>query len=44
VATNPGGEENESDSTNGGDNELASNAKSNGSKFWKRWEPLVTRS
>jgi hypothetical protein len=33
VATNLGGEENESDSTNGGDNEFAFDAKSNGSKF-----------
>ncbi len=33
MATNLGGEENESDSTMGGDNELASNEKSDGSKF-----------
>jgi hypothetical protein len=44
VTTNLRGEENESDFTNGGDNELASNAKSNGSNFWRRWEPLATRS
>jgi hypothetical protein len=33
VTTNLQGEKNESDSTIGGDNELASNAKSDGSKF-----------